>query len=306
MLTVRVVDGDHFGWENLEETTYTIYSWSDGKSKRTTTLNPRPALDSVSVIEMNNYMFLFAVDSSSFQPITMRFNATTSEWITLASVPQQATADRAIARLGGNTIYLLGGYHIEKIDEPTVDNTEPDDRATDEAFQYNIASNKWIKLSNMPKPLIRSAAAGSEMDGCVYFSGGWCKSLTDAAPYLYAFDTHANKWFTKPDMLHPRNNHMMESVREKLYVFCGDNYRSNVIEVAEYDIFSEQWTVIEDENLSQIGGVSWVIGDDIFISFDSEIYIFHASTKIIKEKDEQLDNKQTYSAASLLTFPELL
>ena len=301
------IDGDHFGWENFEETTYTIYSWSDGKSKRTATLNPRPALDSVSVIEMNNYMFLFAVDSSSFKPITMRFNAATLEWITLASVPQQATADRAIAQLGGN-IYLLRGYHIEKIAEPTVDNTHPHATATDEAFQYKIASNEWIKLSNMPKPLIRSAAAGSEMDGCVYFSGGWCKSLKGETPSLYAFDTEANKWLSKPEMLQPRNNHMIESVREKLYVFCGNEYLTNIIEIEEYDIFTEQWTVVggEMETLSGMEGVSWVLGDDIFICLYNEIYIFHTLTKTLEEKSKWLDESQSYKAASLLTFPELL
>ncbi len=71
--------------------------------------------DSLAVVRLNNYMFLFGAKEerrnqggSTRRPISLRYDATFNTWIELEPIPQEVTAGPAIA-LFDQEIFLIGG-----------------------------------------------------------------------------------------------------------------------------------------------------------------------------------------------------
>ena len=92
--------------------------------------------------------------------------------------------------------------------------------AHDKAILYRITSNKWIKLADVPRHTFLGAASASKEHGCVYISGG-CLNVKLATSSVYAYDTKAKLWLSRPSMTHARLVHSMEAYGEKLYVLGG-------------------------------------------------------------------------------------
>ena len=249
-------------WKTIGETLSTIHF--SGHSANYSLLDVKFINHSACAVQLNNFLFVFAVDNDTFQPVTMRYEAATAKWLKLAPVPSQATAHSTAARLG-HDIYLLSGCVLSKTTTFPIVRTN---FLPANAFQYRIASNKWVKLPDIRRPAISSASSASERHGCVYISGGWGRKMR-ATTAFYAYDKEANLWLSKPRLNRARADHLMEVCNDKVYVFAGCFFRfetsSFVKETEMYDITSEQWTVLGGSDLSVCESFSLVKDEKIFI-----------------------------------------
>ncbi len=152
--------------------------------------------NSLTGVQVNNFFFLFAVHRDSFLPVTLRFDATTLEWVHLAPVPRKATVWTCAARVQGD-IFLLGGMYVSE-ESAFAYGGEFSQRA----YAYNIATNTWRKVENFPHKICNAAATSSDV--CVYLSGGFSQEQTEAVNTVFAFDTKSSKWSRKPSMKHAR------------------------------------------------------------------------------------------------------
>ena len=96
------------GWAHPEANKTYLCSLPDGKSHESNNIG-RFLKYSMCMIEVNNFLFLFAADGKTFLPVTLRYDPNNNEWMSLAPAPmgKMATAESAIAHLGDN-IYLWG------------------------------------------------------------------------------------------------------------------------------------------------------------------------------------------------------
>ncbi len=275
---------------------------------------------SMSAVQLNNFLYLFAADTKTFQPITLRYNATTAERLKLAPIPRQATAGSCAAIMRG-CIYLLSGLYVEKSSEYPVCKVD----LSKKAFQYKIASNEWVKLANVPKPAFASASSESHEHNCIYMSGG-CTGIsktsleTTTTPSLSAYDTEANLWLSKPNMQYARAEHVMEAFDGNLYVLGGRINCSPsgpyVTQIEKYDIIMEQWTVLNNESLSSKKGISLKRDKTIFIlggvtthDYDHlNLTTFDITTQMVKKHLTDLhDTKPADDCiCGLLILPQLL
>ncbi len=245
-----------------EKTTVEIHSCLHNHGCEPTRSQPDLKLlpHSMSAVQLNNFLFLFAVDSETLQPVSLRYDATTAEWLYLAPFPGRASEASAAAILGDD-IYLLGGSCVSKSDS---EGASPNG----DAFLYKIASNKWVKLANVPQSTDWSAASASQENGYVYISGGGNKNRVTAS--VYAYDTKAKLWLSKPSMTQARLGHLMEAYEGKLYVLGGVTMKqhgeqtTNVNTIEIHDIVSEQWTVLEGQSLYICAGYSIMKNKTIF------------------------------------------
>ncbi len=111
---------------------------------------------SMTAVQVNNFLFVFAVDSDSVLPVTLRYNASIDEWMDLLPVPRQATIS-STAGLVNDTIYLIGGMFR---DSKSIFNAKvaPEDM-TGSSFCYLIPENKWRIIADMPRPSLNHAVS---------------------------------------------------------------------------------------------------------------------------------------------------
>ncbi len=269
-------------WENNGDTECIIHSGHPTTNPIKSKLDVTFVHSSMSAIQLNNFLFLFATDNHTFQPIMLRYDATTAEWLKLAPVPRQATVGSTAALLEGE-VYLMSGMFVSKSSQFVL---KPEDMSG-KAFQYKMASNEWVTLANVPKPAFASASSASQEHRCVYISGG-CPRY-EAVSSFYAYDTEADLWLSKPDMNHPRAEHLMEANGGKIYVFGGRLNCSSkgryVEQIEMYDIISEQWTILKGPLLSICRSFSLICDRNIFVfggaSANQSKYLL--STEIIKK-----------------------
>ncbi len=221
---------------------------------------------SMGAVFLNNFLFLFASDNETWTTVSKRYNASTSEWLDLTPVPHQATVASTVT-ICGDEIFLLGGMFVTK--ESKTDYSSPYIR---DAYKYIIARNEWEKIADLPQPVVE--AASCSVDNIVYVSGGRDPSNTTAGTNtLYAFDTNACQWLTKPSMVQSRRDHCMEAVENKLYVLGGSNgsrkhewdWWPHVPMIEIYNLETEQWSSIEP-TFSVHGASSFVTGKTINIT----------------------------------------
>ena len=211
---------------------------------------------SLAAVQLNNFLFIFATDNRSWSPISQRYNASTGQWLDLKPVPRQATVKSAVA-ICGVKIYLFGGMFVTRHTQD--DATGP---CTRFAYRYDIASNKWERITDLPQPL--ASMASCTLGHVVYISGGM-NSHEEGIDKLYGFDTRARVYGTLPPMSHGRMEHCMEGIEEKLFVVGGSNDIQQIQEIEIYDIQSRQWSTISD-TLRVDSASSLIDGNTIYIT----------------------------------------
>ncbi len=163
---------------------------------------------SLSAVQKNNFLFVFGTDNTSFTPIGMRYNASTSEWKTLVAVPRQGTIG-SVATLCGDDILLIGGLYVKEDTElkNSIGNL------TAFTSKYSICDNQWRILPDCPLRFASGAACSHGLNA--YVSGGRDEKTEGST--LHCFDLAAGLWLTKPSMNCKRLEHMMVCVGDKLY-----------------------------------------------------------------------------------------
>ncbi len=145
-----------------------------------------------------------------------------------------------------------------------------------------------------------------------------CGGLTDSKKNtnrLYAYDTSALIWMSKPAMSVARCGHILEAIDSALYVFGGKE--DVFVESIEcFDTITEQWSVIENttyagrfgsafvcENIFIAGG-SIKVGDTSVTS--SKIFEYDIKSKMIKEVQKRLQCALVGHFSKVMTLPQLL
>ena len=209
---------------------------------------------SLSAVQMNNFIFVFASDDDTRTPVTLRYNVSMNSWMDLKPVPRQATVGSRCTLLN-DTVYLLGGKFVSS------------DRllfgdVTSSAHSYSISSNAWVKITNLPQPVVNHAQCA--MGTMIHISGGMAQSHIGYSKKHLVYDTTAALWLSKPPLNHPRSQHVMQAIGTTLYVLGGSR-GGTYIEIIEcYDSLSEQWTDINNTQL-KISRCSSFCVDNIFI-----------------------------------------
>ncbi len=122
------------------------------------------AYESMSAIQIRNFLFLFGVNCNGFQNFSKRFDASTDTWLELAAVPRQAVVGAAIA-YSKKQIFLLGGMSVDRKTRYGID----DNAIIDSVYAYDIPENSWSGSRALPVKLMYAAAA--ELQGNIYLTG---------------------------------------------------------------------------------------------------------------------------------------
>ncbi len=261
---------------------------------------------SMTAVQVNNFLFLFAVDKESLSPVTMRYNASTDEWMDLLPCPRQATISSAAAVVN-DSVYLVGGL----ITGPQSARVSTENIARS-GHVYSISANKWGKIADMPHACFESAASSIGMT--LYVSGGVAVAMNNlgVTEKVFAYDISAALWLTKPPMIRHRQGHMMEAIDTKLYVFGGMEAFQFAETVECYDAVTEQWTVVKNANLKICRGCSFVDGN-IFITgggngvgITTKIMKFDVKSHKISEEKTSFAFPQAGHFSALMILPQLL
>lgn len=281
--------------DHKENQSYVV-SLLSGKSEN---IKANGKFHGMSMLEVNNFLFLFAVDTDTFLPVTMRYDPINNEWLTLAPVPtgKSAFVGSSLAKLGDNIIYILGKH-------------AKTESLSKQVFKYNIATNDWTSLPDMPTATYMSSSVGCSMNDCVYVTGGFVHPAI--LHMTFAYDSKANLWIFKPPMNNGRFGHCLELVQNILYAIGGSDVPAYI---ETFDILSEQWTDIKGEELHGIGACSVVKDEKIYIiggkwdegvTGSSVIRVFDTKSEELETLEISLQEPMCYHVCGLITHPKLL
>ncbi len=274
--------------------------------------------NSTYLMEVNNFVFLFATDNESFEPVAMRYEPARNEWISLTPAPcdqfdGRAVVGSSIALIdeGGEIyIYLISGMPVSK--ESTFDSDKPCSR---KVLRYDIAYDTWKVMPDIPTASYYSAAIGRSSNGYypvdefIYVTGGNEPLDKESKTKTYAFDVRANLWLCKPPMKYGRYAHCMALVNNMLYVIGG--YGADRIET--FDIIEEQWTDLENVNINVAGSCAIVRDETILIlggksnnNLSSDVMVFNTRDQKVKVHKKCLPQPMWCPIGALIVHPALL
>ncbi len=304
-------------WNSTEDNKTFKVSFADNISCNSKSVG-RFVRFSMLMVQVNEFLFLFAIDNTTFLPVAMRYNGISDEWISLVPVPlgKQATVGSSVALLG-DKIYFISGMYITETSKLSMRG-----EYSNRVFMYSILCNEWKELRKVPKATYFSAANGCVVNESVYVSGGYNHASHDyVGPAIqisdvHAYDDKAEVWLVKPSMNHARGKHIMKCVKDTLYVI-GGNYPDNGVNIELFDIGSEQWTdvkqtldvyascgIVKDEKIYILGG-KYTDPATHKVSM-SKIRVFDTKSKEITVHNVSLPKPLAYHVAGLITIPQLL
>ncbi len=302
-------------WNSTEDNKTFKVSFADNISCNSKSVGRFVRL-SMLMVQVNEFLFLFAIDSTTFLPVAMRYNAISDEWLSLVPVPlgKPATVGSSVALLE-DKIYFTSGMYITETSMYSMLG-----EYSNRVFVYSIPCNEWKELRNVPKATYFSAATGCAMRECVYVSGGYNHDNVGRALQIsdvHAYDNKAEMWLVKPSMNHARGKHIMKCVNDTLYVI-GGVYPDQGVSTEMFDVVSEQWTdikqmvdlgasfgVVKDDKIYILGGQYTDAATLKTISM-SKIRVFDTASKEITVHDVSLPKHMGHHVAGLLTIPQLL
>lgn len=176
------------------------------------------------------------------------FNIHSFEVTLGAPIPAPRRNSRAV--LLNSHIYVLGGSTPNNLKKPTL-------AATALTAAYDISSNKWIKLADMPTakstaPIIRN--------GLIYVAGGF--NHTSALNVFEQFNPATNQWISLDNLPRPVSAHSAVFAQNKLFLF-GDYQKLN--SVLMYDFDKEIWSEPKINYQPSRHNTSVVIGNYLYV-----------------------------------------
>ncbi len=295
----KVVPGEeHIGF--LLTPTFDVIRQSDS-------LNIPIVYESMSAVEINNFLFVFASKLDGYQNFTMRYNASNDTWMDLAAVPRGSVVGSAIASSGDKKeIFLIGGMSVSA---DSKFNISWDDIIA-KVYIYHIQANSWSQCDNLPTGLMYSGAA--TLRDLIFTTGGFTTSNSTTSN-VYAYDIKAKIWLTKANMNHKRCQHTLDAIDDMLYTVGGRvaGAGRNVTSIEVYDISLNQWTLVNPDNADYDFGCSSVVcGNSLYIIGGGdrvkEISIFDIDTNTLTKLNQELPCAAPRSVSAILTLPTLL
>ncbi len=291
---------------NMEFYSFPDLKYSDGSSR----LDIRIVFNSMSCVQVNNFLFLFGIYGQSYQNFIKRYDASTNQWIDLAAVAGLAVVGRATVR-SGSQIYLLGGLFVDSDRGYEID----PDTIMDDMDVYDILQNSWSLGSDLPVRVVY--AAGAELQGCIYLAGGEPADHDDndfTLNQVWAYDITADIWLPKAPMNHRRYAHTLQAVGENLYAIGGRayvGYNQNPESIEIYDPVANQWTIILDDVYDNFANSSFVVGNKIYLVggnwFQDDVYEYDVKMKDLTHIGyTSSKNISTRNVSAFMVLPKLL
>ena len=259
--------------------------------------------ESMSSIQINNFLYFFGLNGKFYQNFAKRYDASVDKWLELAPCPGPAVIGSAIASHRGQ-IFLLGGMIVDRQTEFRIHC----EKMIDNAYIYDISQNMWAKSNAMPVALVYSAAA--EVQGNIYLVGGEHNDSTSNK--VWAYDMKAKIWLTKAPMNHRRCQHALQAVDDKLYVFGGrrveGSRNENTKSIEMYDPVANQWTILLNSAIETSACCSFVNGNKIYLVGGYDFYDrvhFYDIEKMTIQKVRGKLSKCIRHVTALMILPKL-
>ncbi len=159
-------DGNKFSTVGPGEEVHFVSFPILSKSVHEPSLKTSMVAESMTAIEINNFLYVFGSNCQGFQNFTKRYDASTNVWSELAAVPREAAIGVASACFEGK-IFLFGGHFVHSDTRYELNRSN----ITDTVYMYDIGKNVWSQCSKMPMKVMYTATA--ELHGNIYVTGGY-------------------------------------------------------------------------------------------------------------------------------------
>ncbi len=262
--------------------------------------------DSMSAVQMNNFMFLFGSKCDGYQNFTMRYDASNHIWIDLAAVPREATVGSSVAcSEDKKKVFLIGGMSVNADSKWKLEKT----KIISSTYMYDVVKNSWSQCNDLPESLLYSGAA--TLNDHVFVTGGYSADATTCTDSVYAYDIKAKLWLHKAKMNHKRSRHTLDAIDGKLYAIGGKIIGAGLVPFLEiYDSLSNQWTDVSlDDQYVMCGASSLVYDNQIYIIGGvnaRQIAVYDVDSSEITILDEELPSESYRNVSAFLTIPKLL
>ena len=273
--------------------------------KQSKSLDMSIIYDSMSVVQIKNFLFLFGSKSDGYQNFTMRYDASNDSWMKMDAVPRKATIGSGIACSEDNTqIFLMGGMSVDDNTKFEIDR----DKVIAKIYTFDVKKNTWSTCSDLPEGLVYPGVATSR--NIAYVTGG-ISTTAESTDSVYAYDIKIKLWLTKAKMNCKRNFHSLEAVNEKLYAIGGIVFKAgvDVNSVDVYDTITNQWTIALPQGPKANGASSLVIENKIYIIGGSDVRqvsLYDVGKNTVIHVPQKLPSYSGSNVTAFLTLPKLL
>ena len=209
----------------------------------------------------------FKNSSATLENTVEIFNIHSFEVTLGAPIPAPLRDSRSVFLDG--RIYVLGGSAASGQREAPL-------KSTPLTAVYDITSNKWSRLADMPTAKSTSPIS---RNGDIYVAGGFNHQL--ALNVFERFDPTTNRWQSLTKLPRPVSAHSAVYAHNKLFLF-GDY--QNLDSVLMYDFDNETWSEPHINYQPSRHNTSVVFGNDVYVIGGN-----------VSSKGQSLDNIQRFT-----------
>jgi N-acetylneuraminic acid mutarotase len=193
------------------------------------------------------------------------FNAQTLNQTALADMPKRMSNNPiASAKVGGQSfVYTFGG----------LDSTKTQAGIHKKSFKFNIATNTWSSLPDIPDATGKLAAAASTVKNKIYIIGGYYvqpNGNESSSNFVHVFDPLTDTYLPNAANVPVAIDDQAQAVwRDSLiYVVTGWSNTTNVANVQIFDAQNNNWLVgtpvPNNVQYKVFGSSATIIGDTIY------------------------------------------
>lgn len=140
-----------------------------------------------------------------------------------------------------------------------------------QAFEYDVADDRWRRLPDMPVSSGRLAAVAAAVDGKLFVFGGYTVAADGgevSTADVYAFDPLTDRYDRRADMPVPVDDSLVAVHGRLIYLVSGWHNDSNVTAVQVYDTVNDRWFRATDFPGTPVFGHAGGIADGHIIVID--------------------------------------
>ena len=154
-------------------------------------------------------------------------DALAGTWTPVSPIPAPLAGGLVRCADDPDSFYMVGGIRAFII-------------TSNKLYRYDIATDNWERLANIPKA---TRTAGTTCyEGKIYVAGGWANKILDS---MFIYDIASDTWSKGPKLPEPTWGAGLGAWEGKLYLVGGnrgaDNYAADG-QVDVYHILSRKWT----------------------------------------------------------------
>lgn len=186
-------------------------------------------------------------------------------WTELTPMPEPVSNNAVAAAQSGDTIciYSFSG----------IDTTKSPNGIHNKGFKYNLETEEWTVLPDLPAGLTRIATGASTVNNKIYIIGGYhvfSNFNEESLDYVHVFDPETNNFLPDASPVPTRiDDHVQAVWRDSLiFVITGWSQSTNVNKVQIFNPALNEWTSgssVPNNTLYKAFGASGdIVGDTIY------------------------------------------